>query len=92
MFWDDLIRRWRRDARLNSPNLLRAAGGHVAVLPAPRPRRRRRVLMLLLALVAIGALLLIGPGRVRSQSGEMLLAPHLLASSVPMTTDLLVLG
>jgi hypothetical protein len=48
--------------------------------------------MLLLALVAIGALLLIGPGRVRSQSGEMPLAPHLLASSVPIAMDLLVLA
>jgi hypothetical protein len=33
MFWDDLIRRWRRDTGGMSPRLLRAAAGHVAVLP-----------------------------------------------------------
>jgi hypothetical protein len=32
MFWDDLVRRWRRDARGVDPRLLRAAAGHVAVL------------------------------------------------------------
>jgi hypothetical protein len=48
MFWDDLIRRWRRDAGGMSPRLLRAAAGHVAFLPAPRPRRRLRITWLLL--------------------------------------------
>jgi hypothetical protein len=70
MFWDDLVRRWRRDARVNSPQLLRGAGGHVAVLPAPRRRRRSRLLMLLLVLLAIAVLLLVGPGRVSGVSGE----------------------
>jgi hypothetical protein len=69
MFWDDLMRRWRRDAGVMSPHLLRAAGGHVAVLPAPRRRRRPRLLLLLLALVALGAVLLLGTGRVPAQTG-----------------------
>jgi hypothetical protein len=56
MFWDDLIRRWRREAKLNSPRLLRAAGGHVAVLPAPR--RARQVRPFLLVLVILGLMLL----------------------------------
>ena len=70
MFWDDLVRRWRREARVVSPQLLREAGGHVAVLPTPRRRRRSRVLMLLLVLLAIGALLLVGSGRVSGPSAE----------------------
>jgi hypothetical protein len=41
VYWDDLIRRWRRDTRTLDPATLRAAGGHVAVLPSPRQRRRR---------------------------------------------------
>jgi hypothetical protein len=40
MFWDELVRRWRRDVRAIDPRLLRTAGGHVAALPQPRPRRR----------------------------------------------------
>jgi len=57
MFWDDLIRRWRRETKLNSPRLLRAAGGHVAVLPAPQ--RARQVRPLLVVLAILGLLLLL---------------------------------
>lgn len=87
MFWDDLIRRWRRDAKVVSPGLLRAAGGHVAVLPAPRRRRRSHLLLLLLALVAVGAALLVGTGRVPVQSGEVGPPPVAVALGVlsPMT-------
>jgi hypothetical protein len=58
MFWDDLIRRLRGETRLNSPRLLRAAGGHVAVLPAPR--RARGVRPLLVVLVILGLVVLLG--------------------------------
>ena len=60
MFWDDLIRRWRRDSGGLSPRLLRAGAGHVAVLPTPKPRRRLRVpwLFLIALGVAVIALLL----------------------------------
>lgn len=70
MFWDDLVRRWRRESRVISPQLLRGAGGHVAVLPQPRRRRRSRLLLLLLALLAIGAVLLVGSGRMPGPSAE----------------------
>lgn len=71
MFWDDLVRRWRRDAGVLSPRLLRAAGGHVAALPAPRPRRRSRVrLLLLLALVALAALFLLQTRDVHTSTGS----------------------
>ena len=58
MYWDDLIRRWRRDTKANSPRLLRAAGGHVAVLPAPRRAPQVRRLLVILAIVALVLLLL----------------------------------
>jgi hypothetical protein len=54
MFWDDLVRRLRRDARAVSPALLRAAGGHVAVLPAPRPSRMSRLALTLLLVLVLG--------------------------------------
>jgi uncharacterized membrane protein YjjP (DUF1212 family) len=59
MFWDDLVRRWRRDVRGVSPRLLRAAAGHVAVLPAPRPRRRSRWPWLVLAAFVLAAIVLL---------------------------------
>jgi len=59
MFWDDLIRRWRRDTGGLSPRLLRGAAGHVAVLPAPKPRRRLRVPWLVLIALGIAAILLL---------------------------------
>lgn len=65
MFWDDLIRRWRKETRANSPRLLRAAGGHVAVLPDPqRARQIHPLLLLVLAILALLVLLLFGSGRV----------------------------
>jgi len=60
MFWDDLIRRWRRDTRGGmSPRLLRSAAGHVAVVPGPRPRRRLRITWLLLIALAIAVILVL---------------------------------
>ena len=64
MFWDDLVRRWRKDTKAISPRLLRAAGGHVAVLPDPRRTRHVRPLLMLLAILALLLLLLFGSGRV----------------------------
>lgn len=58
MYWDDLIRQWRRKTRANSPRLLRAAGGNVAVLPAPRRAPQVRRLLVILALAALVLLLL----------------------------------
>jgi len=64
MFWDDLVRRWRKETKANSPRLLRAAGGHVAVLPNPQRARRVRSLLLVLAILALLVVLLFGSGRV----------------------------
>ena len=64
MFWDDLVRQWRKDAKTISPRLLRAAGGHVAVLPNPQRARRVRPLLVALAILALLLLLLFGSGRV----------------------------
>ena len=81
MFWDDLVQPWRRESRVISPQLLRGAGGYVAVLPAPRRQRRTR-LLLLLVLLAVGALLLFGSGRVSVTSTETQVSP-LMASGTP---------
>ncbi|HEY4632656.1 MAG TPA: hypothetical protein VIH00_01970 [Candidatus Limnocylindrales bacterium] len=62
MYWDDLIEHWRKGRRANSPRLLRAAGGHVAVLPSPRRRRRIRPLVVALAIIVLLLLLLFGSG------------------------------
>lgn len=63
MFWDDLVRRWRREHRAVDPRELRAVGGHVAVLPAPRRRRRSRLPWLAIVVLAIiGALVLLQGG------------------------------
>jgi hypothetical protein len=68
MFWDDLVRRWRRDARGVDRRLLRATAGHVAVLPAPRRRRRSRApwLVLIVLLVGVVILLLVQGGQAQS--------------------------
>jgi len=58
MYWDDLVRRWRRETKTNSPRLLRAAGGHVAVLPAGRRTPQVRPLLVILAIVGLALLLL----------------------------------
>ncbi|MCI0584400.1 MAG: hypothetical protein L0227_16185 [Chloroflexi bacterium] len=63
MFWDDLVRRWRRDSKANSPRLLRAASGHVAVLPDPRRARQVRPLLTVAAILLL-LLLLLASGRV----------------------------
>jgi hypothetical protein len=65
MFWEDLVRRWRREHHVVDPRDLRAAGGHVAVLPAPRRRRRSRLpwlVVTVLAIIGALALLLISGG------------------------------
>lgn len=62
MFWDDLVRRWRRDVGGVDPRLLRAAAGHVAVLPAPRRRRRSRVPWLVLISLLVAVILLLSQG------------------------------
>ena len=66
MFWDDLVRRWRKETKANSPRLLRAAGGHVALLPSPQRARQVRPLLLVLAILALLVVLLFGSGRVGS--------------------------
>jgi len=60
VFWDDLVRRWRREHRVVDPRELRAVGGHAAVLPAPRRRRRLRLpWFAIIALAIIGAVALV---------------------------------
>lgn len=57
MFWDDSIRRLRREHGAISPRLLRAAGGHVAIVPAHLGRRVRPLAVLVvLAVLAVAAL------------------------------------
>jgi hypothetical protein len=60
MFWDDLMRRWRRDQRVVGQNVLQAAGGHVAMMPSHRRRGRFHVpWWVVVALVAALAALLV---------------------------------
>jgi hypothetical protein len=61
MFWDDLVRRWRRSGA-PSQDLLRAIAGHTAVLPAPRPQRRSHLPWVVLAAIGLAALLLLLQG------------------------------
>jgi hypothetical protein len=65
MFWDDLVRRWRRDNRQLGPHLLAGAAGYVAV--SPTRRRRSRVLLALL-IIAVGFIvaLAVATGQVRA--------------------------
>jgi hypothetical protein len=61
MFWDDLMRRWRRDVGGLDPAQLRGAAGNVAALPAPRRRRGSRLVTALIAVIgAISLLWLLG--------------------------------
>lgn len=64
MFWDDLVRRWRRDNRALPPGALRAAAGNVAVLPSPRPRRRPGLSALFVLIVGV-LVLLVATGQIR---------------------------
>jgi hypothetical protein len=66
MYWDDLMRRWRRGRRGLSPGALRAAAGNVAVLPVPTQRRRSRWPWLVLLAVALAAIALLLPGNTAS--------------------------
>lgn len=87
MFWDDLVRRWRRDAGTLSPRLLRAVAGNVAVLPARRHRPSRRYLILAI-LVLVGAMLLLVPtGHISIVSS--VLQPTPAPTSVVSALDLL---
>lgn len=73
MFWDDLVRRWRRDVRGVDSRLLRAAAGHVAALPAPRRRRRSRVPWLVLIVLLVVVILLLVQGGQAQPSAVMTL-------------------
>ena len=53
MFWDDLLRRWRRDNRQLGPRLLVGAAGRVAVAPTRRAPRRRTYLALAVAILVL---------------------------------------
>lgn len=66
MFWDDLMRRWRREHGTLDPPLLLAASGNVAVLPGPRPRRRSRARWLVLLAIGAAAALLLLNGEVEA--------------------------
>jgi type VI protein secretion system component VasF len=68
MYWDDLVRRLRREVGAVSPDLLSEAGGNVAVVRVPRRRRRARWPLLVLALLAVAAVLLFGSGRLAGSS------------------------
>ena len=57
MFWDDLMRRLRREVGSLDRELLRGAAGNVAALPAPRRRRRSRLVLWVIAIVIAVVLL-----------------------------------
>jgi hypothetical protein len=57
VFWDDLMRRWRREAGALDPALLRSAAGNVATLPAPRRRRSSRLVVWLIGIIGTIAML-----------------------------------
>jgi hypothetical protein len=60
VFWDDLVRRWRREAGGLDPRLPRASAGHVALLPGPMPRRHSRFRWILLFALVIALTVLLG--------------------------------
>jgi hypothetical protein len=80
VFWDDLVRRWRRDARVVSPRLLRATGGHVAVLPAPRRGRRNPLLLVIVTLALVGAAYLLAMNRISILDNDVQPTPASTAS------------
>jgi hypothetical protein len=65
MFWDDLLRRWRRDNRQLGPRLLAGAAGKVAVAPSRRMGSRITRTALALAVLVLLALV-VGTGRVHA--------------------------
>jgi ferric-dicitrate binding protein FerR (iron transport regulator) len=65
MYWDDLLRRWRRENPQLGPRLLAGAAGRVAVAPSRRRQSRRIVLALLVAALVLLALA-VGSGRVHA--------------------------
>ncbi len=73
MFWDDLVRRWRRDAGTRDGRLLAAAAGNVAVYPAPQRSRRlgTRWLVVIALVAAVVALLATGHGSVAAPFGQL---------------------
>jgi hypothetical protein len=70
MFWDDLIRRWRRENPSLGPHLLAGAAGHVAVAPTPRRRSRRGLLLLIVGLLVLLALAM-STGKVRGEPASV---------------------
>lgn len=69
MFWDDLVRRWRRENRQLGPHLLAGAAGHVAVAPARRRRGRGGVILVIAGLGALLALA-VATGKVHAAPGS----------------------
>lgn len=65
MYWDDLLRRWRRDNPRLGPRLLAGSAGRVAVAPSRRRQSRRTLLALVVAVLVLLALAL-GGGRVHA--------------------------
>ena len=65
MYWNDLLRRWRRDNPGVGPRLLAGAAGWVAVAPSRRRRTRRTLLALVVAILVLLALAF-GRGRVHA--------------------------
>ena len=63
MFWERLVRRFRRGARAFDPAVLQTAGGNGASMPAP-PRRRVHVAWIVLIAMGVALVLLL------SQSGH----------------------
>ena len=64
MFWERLLRRFRRDARAFDPAVLQTAGGHGAALPPAQPRRRAHLGWIILIAMGVALVLLL------SQSGH----------------------
>lgn len=65
MYWDDLLRRWRRDNPQLGPRLLVGAAGKVAVAPSRRRQSRRTLLALVVAILVL-LTLAVGSGRVHA--------------------------
>ncbi len=64
MFWERLVRRFRRDARAFDPAVLQTAGGNGASMTSAPPRRRLHVAWIVLIAMGVALVLLL------SQSGH----------------------